>query len=610
MPRRSPNEPSPPDYRRLKWIGVLAPIAFVWAFEFIRLEYVDPTFKMEIGHVLSGLVMAVAVLGFALVMFFFLERAQRHVVARNRELAAINEVGAAVQGPLSLEELLDRALGSTLETTGALEATIVIDVAGGGEPLVRSLVVDGGRGRQGAPTLEVSLEAGGAAIGRLRLVFPRDSDRSLPFSGRALASIGSQIAAAIQLSRLVADLRRREREAQALYRVALQISSQSALPELLDLIAKDARELLGCDRAVACVTDPQTGVLRTGAWTDRLALADDGSVCLVPHAADAPDRHAANPLCPLRLRGEHESWIAQPLRGTNGPLGELCVTRLDGRPFGDPEQALLAALADLASIAVSTARMRDTEEQWLILKERDRIAREMHDSLAQVLGVIHLRLRRLHGGAERDGLAAVRAELDELAEIADEAYRDVREAILGLRESISPAAGFLGTLGEYVGKFSRQSGIETRLVIDGAALPALSPASEVQLLRVVQEALTNVRKHAGASSAVVRVGAAGDGTSITVEDDGIGFDPSRIAEALERGFGTRAMRERVEQIGGTLQILSAPGQGTRVVARLPAEPGREGGRDRASTDETNGSAAPGGRAPVATVDAHPDPAGR
>jgi two-component system nitrate/nitrite sensor histidine kinase NarX len=204
--------------------------------------------------------------------------------------------------------------------------------------------------------------------------------------------------------------------------------------------------------------------------------------------------------------------------------------------------------------------MHDNERHAAVLAERDRIAREMHDSLAQVLGVTHLRLRALASSATVSIDAAARAETTDLADLAEEAYRDVREAILGLRESSRIDRGLIEGLHAYLEKYSRQSGIkatlETRLEVE----PSLAPSAEVQVIRVIQEALTNVRKHAEAKTATVFV----------VEDDGHGFDRLKAADDPDRGYGLHTMRERMEQIGGTLTVDSESGRGTRIIARVPA----------------------------------------
>ena len=121
----------------------------------------------------------------------------------------------------------------------------------------------------------------------------------------------------------------------------------------------------------------------------------------------------------------------------------------------------------MAAIAVRTARLHEAEEQWTIHAERDRIARELHDSLAQVLGVIHLQLRSLEARAKDEASIGIADELSDIAETADEAYRDVREAILGLRETVREDDGLEGSLREYLRKYSRQTGIVATLTCEG-----------------------------------------------------------------------------------------------------------------------------------------------
>ncbi|HEY4752529.1 MAG TPA: GAF domain-containing sensor histidine kinase, partial [Candidatus Limnocylindrales bacterium] len=274
--------------------------------------------------------------------------------------------------------------------------------------------------------------------------------------------------------------------------------------------------------------------------------------------------------CPLVPTDDPRAWAARPLRGPDGVLGELCAYRT-GRPFSASEKNLLGALADMASIAVRTARLHEAEEQWTIHAERDRIARELHDSLAQVLGVIHLQLRSLETRAKDEASHGMAAELSDIAETADEAYRDVREAILGLRETVREDDGLEGSLRDYLRKYSRQTGIAATITAEGDARRVLTPRAEVQLLRVVQEALTNTRKHSQAKHVTVHIDSTGPGARLTIADDGVGFDPSTAARSMEGGFGLASMRERVEQIGGRIALHTAPNEGTTVVVELDVE---------------------------------------
>jgi two-component system nitrate/nitrite sensor histidine kinase NarX len=212
--------------------------------------------------------------------------------------------------------------------------------------------------------------------------------------------------------------------------------------------------------------------------------------------------------------------------------------------------------------------MREHERQGAAVAERERIAREMHDSLAQILGVTHLRLRALGARAEIAASPAVGAEIGDLASLSEEAYRDVREAILGLREASRAGRSLTETIAAYLEKYSHQAGLTATLENDYEGELALPPRVEVQLIRVIQEALTNVRKHGAATKVVVRLADCPTGARIEIADDGRGFDVGGTLLGRD-GFGLHTMQERMELAGGTLTIESAPGHGTRVIAIVP-----------------------------------------
>jgi two-component system nitrate/nitrite sensor histidine kinase NarX len=258
--------------------------------------------------------------------------------------------------------------------------------------------------------------------------------------------------------------------------------------------------------------------------------------------------------------------------GGAGNLGELWVGRAGGAGFPDRDRAFLHTLASLAGIALSGAQMREGARQRAVLSERTRIAREMHDSLAQVLGAVHLRLRALETNVSSLSDDRVVAEVEALADVCAEAYRDVREAILGLRDANLHAQRSLeDNLRSYLESYSTQSGISARLANEVGHDVALSPRAEVHVIRIVQEALTNVRKHAQARSVLVSIRGNERSTSFVVADDGVGFDPEATAGSQD-GYGLFTMRDRAALLGGTVHVDSAPGLGTTVRASVPERP--------------------------------------
>ena len=194
----------------------------------------------------------------------------------------------------------------------------------------------------------------------------------------------------------------------------------------------------------------------------------------------------------------------------------------------------------------------------------------MHDSFAQTLSLLHLQLRRVQERyAPID--APLAAVLGDLTAITEHAHDELRQSLFGLRAMVSPGLGWVPTLTEYLREFSARTAVPVRLeTVDG--LPdRLPPATEVQLVRIIQESLANVAKHARAAHARVLLEADDHCVRVTIEDDGQGFRPEALAATTRTHFGLETMRERAESAGGKLDIDSAPGRGTRIVATLPRE---------------------------------------
>src|SRR3990172_6181367 len=339
-------------------------------------------------------------------------------------------------------------------------------------------------------------------------------------------------------------------EAQALYEIGLEITSLQGVQKILRSIVERSREMLGSETAALCLAGGNGGGLTlVDCSGPREAFRRpptpvppfSGTLLVEPEAAAAP---AGSSPCLALADGYRSCHLSAPLVVGNSRVGELCVASRAARQFSEQQRGLLAGVADMAAIAINNARLLERERYVAVLEERERLAQEMHDSLAQVLGYLHLKAqaakRHLDGGQP----ARANDELAEMASLAHEAYVDVREAILGLRETVSPTRGIVGTLREYLQKFARQAGIAAELEVEGDAAPQFPPEAEVQLVRVIQEALTNVRKHAKANRAWVRIASLPSEIGISIEDKGRGFDPVILNEDGPR-FGLRTMRERV-----------------------------------------------------------------
>jgi signal transduction histidine kinase len=201
------------------------------------------------------------------------------------------------------------------------------------------------------------------------------------------------------------------------------------------------------------------------------------------------------------------------------------------------------------------------------MRERNRLAQELHDTVAQALGYLNLKLSIAHTSLASQEVEAAKAHLQELKGIVGETYTDVREEIFYLRAKVLSDLSFMELLERYVDKYRRFYNLDIQLVQE--AVPALfkfQPEVTSQLIRTIQEALINIRKHARVTTAIIRLGQERGRIRIAVEDQGQGFDPVRIKEKPS-SFGLQIMRERVESVGGVLEVDTAPGQGTRIILR-------------------------------------------
>jgi signal transduction histidine kinase len=222
------------------------------------------------------------------------------------------------------------------------------------------------------------------------------------------------------------------------------------------------------------------------------------------------------------------------------------------------------------ALAIENSYLHQRVQDVAVLQERERIAREMHDGLGQVLGYINTQTLAVKKLLSNDRIGDATTELTSMEENARSLYADVREGILGLRTSPHANGGLFPGLDEYVGRYGEMSGIDATLHVAANAEGChIRPSIETQLMRIVQEALSNVRKHAKATSVSVGFTRCENILEIEVTDDGQGFDPAGVRSSGWPRFGLQTMRERAESVGGSFAVTSAPGQGASIVVRVP-----------------------------------------
>ena len=586
--RGTPARHAAADLRRLRWVGFALPIVGLVCIEAFRFAFIEDAPLQQAEHVALGAIAAIGILAFAVVMFRLIDRAESQVIRQNRELTAINAVSTAVQGELAVEQIIDAALDVVAERTGATEASVTVYGRPPGRlPALERRLVRGTHAElstvaeQMPHLVEIPLAHGSSIVGRMRLHLAPDALQPDVLTSATLNNVGHQLACAIEIGQLIGSLQRRESEDRGLYSVLLRISSQKPLPETLLALAQQARELLDADAVQVSLNAPSVLAIETPA---QRGLAGDSASAIL-HREDGGLTISAMRPGNGAGQGPDDEPVRLSLTNSEMAFGQLCVTPSSGTNYSEREWGFLHRIAELAVIAISAARMREQERQVAILAERERIAREMHDSLAQVLGFIHLRLVALKAKVAPIESPHMNASLDELTGVAHDAYRDVREAILGLRESSRTGRTLFESLRAYLERYQHQAAIKTSFETDSEQPATLTPAAEIHVIRVLQEALTNTRKHARARHVKVRATTHDGFVAFVVEDDGRGFKLADVALSHEGGFGLQAMRERMELIGGRLEIDSAPGRGTRITALVPAVSNGATGGDSGPVDD-------------------------
>lgn len=256
-----------------------------------------------------------------------------------------------------------------------------------------------------------------------------------------------------------------------------------------------------------------------------------------------------------------------PLRSRKDVLGIVLVCR--NSPFSSGVLEALNTISNQVGFSIENARLHSQTCELATIEERERIAREIHDGLAQILGYVTLKASIAQRLLAVKQVAQAESEVKEIEKVTQEAYVDAREAILGLRTCMSKEGGFIKTLSEYISRFKLSSGIKVELDTNDGQDLKLTFAEEIQLIRIIQEALTNVRKHAKAGKAWVRFKSHVDCTQLIIEDNGQGFDIARMDGKNKSRYGLQTMQERAEKIGAAFQVTSFIGLGTKIEVKLP-----------------------------------------
>lgn len=478
---------------------------------------------------------------------------------------------ALIVGPRDLGVTRGVALDADLERD-ALERDLRARTGGGGQLEVQLAEL---RPAPGSPAggpdyaLTMPLLWGGKAEGSVSAYYrERPEERVV----ESFSIIGAQFSAAAEATRF------RTRDLLTLVEVDRSIRAEGNLDHLLQTVLTQMLAFVSAPVGGMFLADDEgTLVLRVASG---IAAADVPVTWRVGEGYIGQVAESREPRILTRLRSEPVagvgpllngagSAVAVPLLVEGGLLGVLVLAHPDEEHFDRSVLPFLGLAAGQVSLAVANASAYLQSEELAIAEERTRIAREIHDGVAQMLAFTALKLDLVGRLLERDREQAV-AELAAAKDTVRESIKEIRRSIFALRPVDLERHGFSETVRRYVLDFGQQNDI--RVAVEAGDLPTLSVKSEAVLFRIFQEAMHNVAKHAKAGSVTVSLGTAADGMAfVTVEDDGGGFELADVGDRVSSagGLGLRQMRERVQARDGRLEISTSPGQGTKLYAAVP-----------------------------------------
>lgn len=446
-----------------------------------------------------------------------------------------------------------------------------------------------------------------------------------------LEIIASQVAMAIKNNELGDETVRRYRAMVALHQTSLDILKHLDVQQLLEALLRRGVELFEAEEGGLYLCDQESRLIRQVAghnrregWvsaTLRLGegitgkVAETGKPLILDNYNDWPGRVRSCTASP------NTRVMSVPLKEGEESIGAIVVRRhAQKKPFGDRDCWLLSAFADLSVLALSNAELHTRVKEWnrslekrvsqrttelarakkligvkaqqlraLLQKtmriqeeERKRIARDMHDSVLQLVTAAHYELEAVKTALESDSTAGAPVKTEAVRDVLREIEEEIRLVIHDLRPPVLDVGGLIPALERRTSRFQRISGIACSMSVQGR-VSSLPPEVELALFRVVEEALTNVACHSAADAVSLALRYEPGSLCAVIEDNGRGF---RCSEWKEREddehLGLLGMRERMEGLGGAMDLWSEPGQGTRLVFWVGIE-------QRASEEESQGS---------------------
>lgn len=420
--------------------------------------------------------------------------------------------------------------------------------------------------------LGVPVAVRGEVFGNLYLTEKRGGSDFTEEDEEFVVALAAAAGIAVENARLYESGRRRQRSLEISSQLATDLLRGMGRDEALEHVAGSARVLIGADLGIIVVPDPSAGDLRVAAAEGSVAaevrearIAAEGSFSASVLASGKPELvpdARADPRADLpALSARWGSLLLVPLASSNGMLGVLVVAKeAGGKPFDADDVAAITGFATQAALALELARSRDDRERLVLLEDRDRIARDLHDLVIQRLFATGLGLQ---GTVRLARNHEVEQRLSSYVAALDDTIREIRQAIFSLRSPDEKGESLRHEVLAVLQEAAQVLAFEPSVRFEGPVDSAVPAAVVPQLTAVLREALTNIGRHAAASAAQVELAVTGTAIRLTVRDNGIGLP----AQHTDSGLGN--LGRRAEELGGWLDARAVIPHGTELVWQVP-----------------------------------------
>jgi signal transduction histidine kinase len=517
------------------------------------------------------------------------ERALRVLAQQALSLSGAATVSIELLRPGGRELEVQVAVGEHAVELGALRVAVDGSPAGvaisTGHPQIKRAPFDAGtdssvlRRMQAQSLLVLPLRARGRTLGTLS-AYTRNADAFEQRQVDLLSTFANQAAVSLDNARLYAELHSRLEEMVGLQRLGTLLLEEHDFDRVLQSICQQLQRLTDAGGVglalleedprfleMRTVVGPSASVLRGARIPTEGSFAAEALRTNQPQRSDDAQNDPRGYKYSLTL-GNTRTILSVPMKTRQRTVGVLSVYNKAGEGgFTDRDAELATFFANQAAAAIENARLYEQTREYAVVEERNRLARDLHDSVTQSLFSVSLLSEAALNLLDRDP-AKARERLERANELAQGALAEMRALIFQLRPMTLQEEGLLSALKKHVNAMHSRDRRSVELHVSGAVrrLPA---RVEDAAFRIVQESLNNVVKHAHATHTQVQLDFEATCLRLSTTDDGVGFDPS--APRPTNTLGMSGMRERAEAIGGRLLVDSAPGRGTRITAELPVD---------------------------------------